>query len=117
MDGEQETSNARRERTIIAIPDYFICFLTGKIMADPVFVSSGNTYDRSAILEYFQSQGPNDPKTSKHVNPEFLVENLHLKQSIQDFKTANPTLNTEPNKKTSESQGNDEVNLLKQLLT
>ncbi len=45
------------------IPSYFCCYLTGKLMHEPVFISSGGTYDRLALIEHFKANGHTDPLT------------------------------------------------------
>ena len=62
-------------------------------MKDPVFLSSGHTYDREAVLSHFKENGHKDPKTGQPVSSEFLVDNVNLKESLTEFLAANPSLN------------------------
>ena len=36
------------------IPKDYICFMTGKIMSEPVTIADGHTYEREAIEEWLQ---------------------------------------------------------------
>ena len=67
---------------MVAVPPYLVCFLTRKIFVDPVFLTSGNSYEREAVLKYFEEKGSVDPKTGKSVNPNIIVENLTLKSFL-----------------------------------
>ncbi len=59
-------------------------------MEDPVVLSSGHTYDREAVKNFFRDKGPKDPKTGQPVNPESQLDNNTLKESIITFMVANP---------------------------
>ncbi len=63
----------------MVVPPYLVCFLTGQIFVDPVFLTSGNSYEREAVLKYFEEKGSVDPQTGKSVNPDIVVANLTLK--------------------------------------
>jgi len=59
-------------------------------MRDPVVLSSGYTYDRITVNDYFAKFGHRDPQTNQEVNPTCIFENLNLRQQIETFITANP---------------------------
>ena len=71
------------------IPSYLRCHLTGKLMKDPVMLDSGNTYERSAVLDYLILNGFFDPKTSKKLSSSKLVPNNNIKDAIQEFVALN----------------------------
>jgi hypothetical protein len=58
-------------------------------MTDPVFLTSGNTYEREAVIQHFSEKGPTDPISGEEVNPDFIIENKTLKKSIENFKANN----------------------------
>ena len=63
-------------------------------MVNPVFLSSGNTYERDAVLKHLTEKGPTDPQTDKPVDPKIVIENIRLKTMLDQFKSANPQLQT-----------------------
>jgi hypothetical protein len=50
------------------IPEYLICRITDELMRDPVVLSSGFSYERSAILKHFEMNGCFDPLTREEVS-------------------------------------------------
>ena len=38
------------------VPDHLLCVISGEILLDPVTITSGRTFDRGSILEYFRLQ-------------------------------------------------------------
>lgn len=54
-------------------------------MSDPVLISSGNTFEREAISDYFLYNGYKDPVTGENVDWNYLEANLHLKKSIEGY--------------------------------
>lgn len=61
-------------------------------MKDPVFLTSGHTYEREAVVSFLKEKGAVDPKTGQSVNPSFVVENINLKESLAEFMAAHPDL-------------------------
>ena len=78
-------------------------------MSDPVMLSSGITYERSAVEELFRyrreaakkaldghesdcSEGEffKCPVTQKRVDPNFILENKRIKQAVEDFVDKKP---------------------------
>lgn len=72
------------------LPDYFTCPLTKQLFIDPVLLPSGQSYDRTALLAYFQTNGYADPNTSVVVDPKLLFPNTTLKKAVSDFLDRNP---------------------------
>ncbi len=46
------------------IPKDYICFITGKIMSEPVKTADGDTYEREAVEEFLQIHDTS-PKTKQ----------------------------------------------------
>jgi len=53
-------------------------------------ISSGNTFERDALLEHFKANGHRDPLTNDTVDPGFIESNLYLKNSIDNYLADNP---------------------------
>ena len=74
---------------VIAIPDEFLCPITGEIMTDPVNVcAEGHIFERSAINQW-SAQGRNNCPTCRTPLGSHRPER-HLKQSIADWLCAHP---------------------------
>ncbi|KAI7995849.1 putative U-box domain-containing protein 42 [Camellia lanceoleosa] len=73
--------------------DTFFCPLTKKIMADPVTIESGVTYERKAITEWFGNSKNKEhiicPKTGKKLVSRVLSTNMALKATIDEWKERN----------------------------
>ena len=48
-------------------------------------ISSGNTFERSALLQFYDQEGHIDPITGNLVDANFLEANNHLKKSIESY--------------------------------
>ncbi|XP_059655625.1 putative U-box domain-containing protein 42 [Cornus florida] len=70
----------------------FFCPLTKKIMDEPVTTETGVTYERKAIIEWYEKfENPKDivcPKTRQRVN-RVLSTNTALKATIEEWKKRN----------------------------
>lgn len=65
----------------IDVPDAFLCPITKDVMADPVILADGHTYERTAIIQWFRHK-QTSPKTNK-VIPKKFQPNRALKNAIQ----------------------------------
>jgi len=65
-------------------PGEFLCKLTGTIMTDPVLAADGNTYERSAIEEWFKSSNLS-PVNHIPLDQKILFPNLSLKNLITQW--------------------------------
>ena len=75
--------------SVIAIPDEFLCPITGEIMTDPVNVcAEGHIFERTAINQWSQ-QGRNNCPTCRTPLGSHRPER-HLKQAIADWLCAHP---------------------------
>jgi hypothetical protein len=66
-----------------------ICPITHELMLDPVTISTGRTFERSAIETYFRFSGTKDPTTNeplsnRHITPNFVVQTL-TKQFVEFY--------------------------------
>ena len=59
-------------------------------MSDPVLLSSGFSYERSAIMKHFSYNGWTDPVTREDVRQDVVIENRNLKKAIEYFLKSNP---------------------------
>lgn len=66
------------------VPDYLIDNISFCIMHDPVVTKTGNSYDRSTILEHLK-RSPTDPLTREPLTVRDLRPNLALKQACAEF--------------------------------
>lgn len=58
-------------------------------MKDPFLTKSGNTYEKSNLLEYIAKYGK-DPLDEKPLNAQQIMSNLSLKSLIENFLNENP---------------------------
>ena len=85
-------------------PNWFICPITQDLMIDPVILSSGHTYERSAITEHLRRNNNRDPITNLKLKNKTLTPNMALRHSITAHITrmANtPVQQNNPNNKKS----------------
>lgn len=92
LDQYQNQQLEQQPLKMIVPPSSFICFITGQIMTDPIFLTSGYSYEREAFVSFMKENGPVDPKTGQSVDPNIVVENINLKDSIVDYLASHPDL-------------------------
>ncbi|KAG7573571.1 Armadillo [Arabidopsis suecica] len=69
--------------TFMTLPKDFVCSISLSLMKDPVIVSTGQTYDRSSIVRWFEEGHSTCPKTGqKLVDSSCIVPNLALRNLI-----------------------------------
>lgn len=68
------------------VPNEFRCPITLEIMEDPVITADGHTFEKNAILMWFQN-GRNliSPKTNQRLRHGNLIPNIALRNRIQDW--------------------------------
>ena len=71
------------------VPQMYVCSLTHDIMTDPVMDPEGNTYEKTAILEWL-SRTTTSPITRSPLNISQLIPNRALRDAIEEFKRTNP---------------------------
>eukprot|EP01052_Picozoa_sp_SAG31_P042360 SAG31_NODE_6702_length_1918_cov_1.561297_1_plen_93_part_00 len=82
----REANEGGDDMDVDGIPSSFICPITQKIMDDPVFTRTGNTYDRKAIEKWLKERRT-DPLTNEEleVGPDgkpILTPNNTLRSDI-----------------------------------
>lgn len=70
--------------TVEEIIKEYLCPITHELMIDPVMIDSGNTFEREAILKYFENHNK-DPETNEVLDNKKLIANKHLKGAINRF--------------------------------
>ena len=73
------------------IPREFICCITQSIMNDPVKTVDDQTYDRVAILKWFEKHSTS-PLTGLVLPSKQLVSNIELKEQIMQYANAKDSL-------------------------
>lgn len=66
------------------VPDYMIDNISFCVMHDPVVTKTGNSYERSTMLEHLK-RSPTDPLTREPLTVRDLRPNLALKQACAGF--------------------------------
>ena len=69
-------------------PDEFICPITHSIMNDPVIISDGHTYERTAIQKWLNTH-EKSPMTNELLRYKNLIPNRAIKNSIAAWKQNN----------------------------
>ena len=62
----------------------FTCPISYDLMLEPVVASSGNTYERVAILEHFEDKNT-DPLTNRALDNKNLIDNNNIRSIINRF--------------------------------
>lgn len=66
----------------LMIPHEFLCPISLEIMADPVIIATGQTYERESIQKWLSSGHRTCPKTGQKLNYLTLAPNLALRKLI-----------------------------------
>jgi len=66
------------------VPDYLIDAISFAVMHDPVMTKTGNSYDRSTVIEHLK-RSHTDPLTREPLRMDDLRPNLALKQACDEF--------------------------------
>jgi hypothetical protein len=89
-------ADARPQNPAVAIPNEFLCPITGEVMVDPVVATDGNTYERSAIAQWLNRGPPyRSPLTNLPMESATLTGNMAFKKLIRDFFEQHPELRQE----------------------
>tara|TARA_B110000879_G_C11172886_1_gene514458 strand:+ start:1413 stop:3593 length:2181 start_codon:yes stop_codon:yes gene_type:complete len=67
------------------IPQSYLCCITQQLMNDPVIDNEGNSYERTAIMEWLSKQ-KTSPITRSPLTSSQLKPNRALKDAIEDYK-------------------------------
>ncbi|KAK9292546.1 hypothetical protein L1049_020520 [Liquidambar formosana] len=87
----------------------FYCPMTGDVMVDPVETSSGKTFERSAIEEWFADGNESCPVTMTPLNKSVLMPNKILRQSIEEWRDRNTMITIGSLKSKLQSEEEQEV--------
>ncbi|MCJ1411119.1 hypothetical protein MMC19_005207 [Ptychographa xylographoides] len=79
-----DPTNMTRRLLLQEVPDYLIDNISFAIMHDPVVTRTGNSYDRSTLLEHLKRSNT-DPLTREPLTRDDLRPNLALKQACAEF--------------------------------
>jgi len=82
---ELQSKNAELKQQLVEVPDEFIDVITQELMEDPVCTSDGHSYDKKAILKWFEKSNTS-PKTGLPLDDLSLRPNLSLKSQILAFR-------------------------------
>jgi len=66
--------------------EYILCPIYGEIMTDPVTTVLGQTYERSAIEEWFNKGNSTDPITNRQLYNKLLTPNFCIKSIIEQYR-------------------------------
>jgi hypothetical protein len=66
-----------------------MCPLTKQVMKDPVQIASGETFEKSAILQCFKDGKTTSPVTGERLRNTKVTPNYALRQSITEWKERN----------------------------
>lgn len=89
MELRQDVSGSRENFAVHEPYSEFKCRLTGKVMDDPVLISSGHTYEREAILQEFAKGELKDPITGEGLKDDVLSPNHALYGTIKLWRQRN----------------------------
>jgi hypothetical protein len=78
---------------ILAPPDRFLCPLTGDLMTDPVILTSGQIYERSAIERWLTNHNM-CPMNRVPVDPTVLIRMFDLRAEIMEWRASNGSART-----------------------
>ncbi|KAJ7556910.1 hypothetical protein O6H91_05G104000 [Diphasiastrum complanatum] len=98
LEGEAEYRQAKPEVRGIPIPTDFRCPLSLELMADPVIVASGQTYERAYIQQWLDQGNTTCPKTRQTLAHTNLIPNYTVKALITNWCEANNVPLPEPAK-------------------
>mmetsp|Transcript_8705 Transcript_8705/g.16857 ORF Transcript_8705/g.16857 Transcript_8705/m.16857 type:complete len:360 (-) Transcript_8705:27-1106(-) len=83
-DDEHDERAEKRSRELVSLlSEEYICAITHELMVDPVVADDGNTYERSAIMQWLQTntKSPLDPSTT--IDPSRLIGSRAVFKSIE----------------------------------
>lgn len=67
----------------VSVPEFFLCPITYEIMADPVTLDTGMTYDRASIEEWLENGNNTCPSTNRTLLSHNLIPNVTLQRAIR----------------------------------
>lgn len=79
------SSNINKEMVPADMPKHFLCELTQKPMSEPVQTRYGNVYDKTAIMQWFATQGHICPLTGAPLSESDLQPMVDLANEIRTW--------------------------------
>ncbi|KAJ7296244.1 hypothetical protein O6H91_10G051100 [Diphasiastrum complanatum] len=98
LEEKEENKHSRSDARGIPIPADFRCPLSLELMADPVIVASGQTYERAYIQQWLDQGNTTCPKTRQILAHTHLIPNYTVKALITNWCEANDVPLPEPTK-------------------
>ena len=77
------------------VPDNFRCPITHELLRDPVLISDGISYERSAIIDWL-TRSEVSPSTNLKLESAVMMPNIALTRAIADWCEAKRTLDHRP---------------------
>ncbi|CAB9514891.1 U-box domain-containing protein [Seminavis robusta] len=81
MDSPNTNASSKKARATKDLFALFFCSITGEVLRDPVIDHEGNTYERSAIMDWIQQHG-DSPITRNPLSAQQLYDNITLFEVI-----------------------------------
>eukprot|EP00287_Rhodomonas_sp_CCMP768_P006901 CAMPEP_0196721018 /NCGR_PEP_ID=MMETSP1091-20130531/3687_1 /TAXON_ID=302021 /ORGANISM="Rhodomonas sp., Strain CCMP768" /LENGTH=348 /DNA_ID=CAMNT_0042062389 /DNA_START=1 /DNA_END=1047 /DNA_ORIENTATION=- len=92
--GEADTKGLRRRGkgavSDVVVPQEYTCPICLLIMDDPVVISDGCTYERTAITKWLDKKPGVSPQTGKPLEMDEMIPNIFVKKLIDDFTKKHP---------------------------
>ena len=82
---QEEIKLVKEQRLFDHQHEEYLCPITWEIMTDPVIAADGRTYERQAILHWFQRRRTS-PMTNLPMNSQIIIPNIQLKNLIAAYK-------------------------------
>lgn len=83
--GKEAAGAAGESTSSVPVPNYFICPISLDIMADPVTLCTGQTYDRENIVKWFESGHRTCPATGQPLHTLELIPNHMLRNLLEEW--------------------------------
>jgi len=81
---DEESEQAFEQDTIE--PDHLLCPISSCLLRDPVVIVSGQTYERTAILDWWRVSGsPHDPMSNTLLESDAMIPNWNMRQQVAEF--------------------------------
>lgn len=84
LDGHALVRCLEKSKSLL-IPHEFLCPISLEIMADPVIIATGQTYERDSIQKWLNSGHRTCPKTGQKLNHSTVAPNFALRNLIQQW--------------------------------
>lgn len=76
---------ASEKKDVVAVPEYFCCPISSELMADPVLLVTGQTYDRAYIQEWLDADNKTCPATQQVLSHTDLTPNDLVRTMIEKW--------------------------------